>query len=195
MNYVELSLENLAGMDLEINGFILLSGATRNIEGDRTPFGVYGDPLSRHISDGTVRFKERRGPMLLPLTRDDALQLINEVIRTNRMPTDTLSINAEYESDTLVHGNLAATGTISGTGTVEIGSVMLIAGVSGNPPSNWHICDGSTISRTSKSLLFTQVGETFGVGDGSNTFNVPNIPNVVSTGLGQEISFFIYLGE
>lgn len=38
----------------------------------------------------------------------------------------------------------------------------------------WLVCDGRAISRTTYALLFNVVGETFGAGDGSTTFNLPD---------------------
>ena len=42
-------------------------------------------------------------------------------------------------------------------------------------PSGWLLCDGSAISRETYSALFDAVGTTYGTGDGSTTFNVPNL--------------------
>ena len=42
------------------------------------------------------------------------------------------------------------------------------------PDDGWLLCDGSAISRTVYSALFTRLGTTFGAGDGSTTFNVPD---------------------
>lgn len=42
-------------------------------------------------------------------------------------------------------------------------------------PDNWLLCDGSAISRTTYSLLFSVLGTSHGSGDGSTTFNLPNI--------------------
>ena len=42
-------------------------------------------------------------------------------------------------------------------------------------PAGWLICDGSTISRTTYSRLFAAIGTTYGSGDGSNTFNIPDL--------------------
>jgi|UPI00034679AD microcystin-dependent protein len=41
-------------------------------------------------------------------------------------------------------------------------------------PSGWVECDGRAISRTAYAALFSVIGTTFGVGDGSTTFNVPD---------------------
>lgn len=47
------------------------------------------------------------------------------------------------------------------------------------PTSGWVRCDGQAISRTgATSYLFALIGTTFGVGDGSTTFNVPNVANI-----------------
>jgi len=42
-------------------------------------------------------------------------------------------------------------------------------------PTGWLECDGSAVSRTTYSDLFTALGTTHGVGDGSSTFNVPDL--------------------
>lgn len=41
-------------------------------------------------------------------------------------------------------------------------------------PSGWLLCDGSAVSRTTYANLFTAIGTTYGVGDSSTTFNVPD---------------------
>ena len=42
-------------------------------------------------------------------------------------------------------------------------------------PTNWLRCDGQEISRTEYKELFNAIGTTYGVGDGSTTFNLPNV--------------------
>lgn len=49
-------------------------------------------------------------------------------------------------------------------------------------PSGWLICDGSAVSRVTYSILFGLIGTTFGVGDGSTTFNLPNMQGKFSVG-------------
>lgn len=57
---------------------------------------------------------------------------------------------------------------------VQLGT--LYAGVN-TPGPSWHICDGSSISRTTYATLFAVIGTTFGPGDGSTTFNLPTTGN------------------
>ena len=47
-------------------------------------------------------------------------------------------------------------------------------------PTGWLLADGSAISRTTYSDLFTAIGTTYGVGDGSTTFNIPSLPSAGS---------------
>lgn len=42
-------------------------------------------------------------------------------------------------------------------------------------PSGWLIADGSAVSRTAYAVLFAAIGTTFGAGDGSTTFNLPDL--------------------
>ena len=41
-------------------------------------------------------------------------------------------------------------------------------------PAGWLLCDGSAVSRTDYAKLFGAIGTTWGAGDGSTTFNLPN---------------------
>ena len=42
-------------------------------------------------------------------------------------------------------------------------------------PNGFLKCNGAAVSRTTYDVLFAAIGETFGVGDGSTTFNVPDL--------------------
>lgn len=50
------------------------------------------------------------------------------------------------------------------------------------PPSGWLLCDGTAVSRTTYADLFAVVGVTFGSGDGSTTFNLPDLAGRVIAG-------------
>ena len=53
----------------------------------------------------------------------------------------------------------------------------LIMWSTASAPSGFLLCDGSAVSRTTYAALFAVVGSTFGSGDGSTTFNLPNYTN------------------
>jgi microcystin-dependent protein len=54
-------------------------------------------------------------------------------------------------------------------------------------PTGWLLCNGAAISRTVYSRLFAAIGTTYGVGDGSTTFNLPNSQGVFLRGAGTQI--------
>lgn len=60
------------------------------------------------------------------------------------------------------------------------GSIMPFGGTSN--PTGWLLCYGQAISRTTYAELFTAIGTTFGTGDGSTTFNVPDLRGRVVAG-------------
>ena len=73
------------------------------------------------------------------------------------------------------------------------GSIM--AWGSDTPPTNWLICNGSAVSRTTYASLFAAVGVTYGVGDGATTFNLPDLRGKVPVGKDSTQSEFDILGE
>ena len=56
---------------------------------------------------------------------------------------------------------------------VPVGIVQAFAGAT--TPTGWLLCDGSAVSRTEYADLFAVIGTTYGNGDGSTTFNLPNL--------------------
>jgi microcystin-dependent protein len=99
-----------------------------------------------------------------------------------------------------VGGNLAVTGTSTftgvpsaptasaGTNTTQVATTAfvlananptgsLIMWTTGTAPTGWLLCAGAAVSRSTYAALFAVIGTTFGVGDGSTTFNVPNYTN------------------
>lgn len=58
--------------------------------------------------------------------------------------------------------------------TPAIGTILPFAGINAIP-NGYLVCDGAAISRTTYALLFDVIGTTYGDGDGSSTFNLPNL--------------------
>lgn len=49
-------------------------------------------------------------------------------------------------------------------------------------PNGWLLCDGSEVSRATYADLFALIGTTYGVGNGTSTFNLPNLKGRVPVG-------------
>lgn len=109
--------------------------------------------------------------------------------------TNTVTGTVSQFNTALTDGNfatIAGTETISnktfdssntfpaGTG-VAPGIVLPFAG--GSVPSGWLLCNGQTVSRTTYSNLYAAIGDTWGDGDGSTTFEVPDLRDSVPVGV------------
>lgn len=74
--------------------------------------------------------------------------------------------------------SLTASGNLKDSGIpinqlVPSGAVQYFA--MDTAPSGWLKADGSAVSRSTYSSLFSAIGTTFGSGDGSSTFNLPDL--------------------
>lgn len=65
---------------------------------------------------------------------------------------------------------------------VPAGVTLPFAGAS--VPTGWLLCNGSAVSRTAYSRLFSAIGTTWGGGDGSTTFNLPDMREAAPVGAG-----------
>lgn len=77
-----------------------------------------------------------------------------------------------------VTGDLVVAGSITAQGTSNIvpaGSLLMWS--TGSAPAGYLLCNGDAVSRSTYATLFSVVGTTFGAGNGSTTFNLPNYTN------------------
>lgn len=65
---------------------------------------------------------------------------------------------------------------------VKVGTIILWGKAA--PPAGWLVCDGQQVSRATYADLFAEIGTTFGIGDNSNTFNLPDLRGRVPVGAG-----------
>jgi microcystin-dependent protein len=71
----------------------------------------------------------------------------------------------------------------------------IIATAAATAPSGWLICDGTAVSRTTYANLFGVIGTTYGAGNGTTTFNLPNLKGRVPVGRDAAQTEFDLLAE
>jgi microcystin-dependent protein len=93
------------------------------------------------------------------------------------------------------NGTDSSWGTVTAGTTLPSGSMQMFAGaitqsaaagvVTTNAPSGWLLANGDIVSRSTYSALFTAIGTTYGAGNGSTTFALPDMRSRVPVGVGQ----------
>lgn len=78
-------------------------------------------------------------------------------------------------------------------GDIPVGAQIPFGG--GSVPSGWLLCDGSAVSRTTYADLFAVIGTSYGAGDGSKTFNLPDKRGRVSVGKNSSDTDFATIGK
>jgi len=99
--------------------------------------------------------------------------------------------NIELKRATVVNVSVSVTGTLTASSTVTLLNAtidVLPAGVvmasAGTLAAGWLECNGAAVSRTTYAKLFTSISTTYGAGDGSTTFNLPDMSRRVIMGRG-----------
>lgn len=78
---------------------------------------------------------------------------------------------------------------------LPLGSIIPFAGSQNKLPSTYLFCDGSEVSRAEYADLFNIIGTMYGEGDGSTTFNLPNLTGRVPVGSDDSDSSLQALGN
>jgi microcystin-dependent protein len=132
---------------------------------------LYGETDGAYISGGF------RVPETMYVTLGDKVRVAMDYATGDRW-IEEINVPSAYKK--LAFSPTDGT-ILTGDGTVPptafsgtpSGAVMAYAGSAA--PSGWLLADGTAVSRTTYADLFAVVGTTYGVGDGSTTFNLPNL--------------------
>lgn len=96
-------------------------------------------------------------------------QIANQTITGTQIANQTIT-NAQIANNTISQAKIDAAFAQS---LVPTGCIMPFAGA--NAPAGWSFCYGQAASRQIYAALFAVIGTTYGTGDGSTTFNLPDL--------------------
>lgn len=109
-----------------------------------------------------------------PFVQKDATDIVSKIIEEKaqesqyKVPSTPFHTHNGTDSPQIDFNNLLNTSNSS----LPSGAMLPYGGSSA--PTGYLLCNGSAVSRTTYSTLFTAIGTTFGIGDGSTTFNIPD---------------------
>lgn len=134
------------------------------------------------------------GQILTEQQLDNAFDSISEFINAGLIGSDNIQDNsigaAELQTSSVTETKLATDAVttnkiLDGSVTraklasalqnllIVPGTVQAYGGLTA--PSGWVLCDGTALNRTTYADLFSVIGVSFGGGDGTTTFNVPDL--------------------
>lgn len=116
---------------------------------------------------------------------------VMKAIGFGKFPRSGYSIDAA--SDISTDTKIWEAGALIQDKYAPTGAMLMYGGSSA--PSGWLIADGSAVSRTTYSKLFNAIGTAYGAGDGSTTFNLPNLAGRMPVGLYSADSTMNALGK
>ena len=102
----------------------------------------------------------------------------------NKLNSDLDAIDTQMKAT----DNKAAAGA-------PIGSVVAWMNDTVTSPPNWFVCDGSVYNISEAPLLYAVIGQTFPGGDGTTTFAVPDLSEVILIGLEPSNPFITHVGD
>ena len=166
---------------------LALLAAVSNSSGADAPTTTYANQFWYETDTNILYIRnEANDAWVVVLNLDTALTSTNTEL--NQLAAITrgslLYGNASGATARLAKGAAATVLTSDGTDIAWAAPVSPPAGVptgtviyyaANTPPTDFIKANGAAVSRSTYSNLFTAVGTTFGVGDGSSTFNVPDL--------------------
>jgi microcystin-dependent protein len=145
------------------------------------------------IAGGTFQISSAGGTSRTTISADSTDSIFaasddrNFTVKTNAATRLTInSTNATSTVPVVLPANPTTSLQAATKGYVDLGSpagiVAPFAGTSA--PSGWLACNGANVSRVDYATLFAAIGTTWGVGDGSTTFTLPDLRGAFVRGSG-----------
>ncbi len=146
-------------------------------------FGLIGDGTAQRLVAGSpASMINLIGTNGVQMVYDQATLTVTFKVNAANVPiTPAGGVTADKMQTALYELDERITGFVS-SAYIPAGQVLPFAGSTLPPGVLW--CDGAAYSRDAYPSLFAAIGTTFGVGDGSTTFNVPDFRARVAVGAG-----------
>ena len=129
---------------------------------------------ANNTADGlTIEVDEQGGYLKVP----------SNGIGTNQLSSDaSVDANRAVGTNHIKDGAVTAAKLDSAAVSVLMPTSTILPYAGSAAPTGYFLCDGSAKSRTTYAGLFAIIGTTYGVGDGSTTFNIPDLRGRVIAG-------------
>lgn len=187
--------ETQAQIDLQESGAIeTLADDISITSGNDILMQIYD--TSTHTTYGSIHMTPTSTTITNLSTPTDNKHAANKQYVDTQVATKQNTLVSGTNIKTINNQSLLGSGDLdimSGGDTLPVGAIIPYSG--STIPTNFLLADGSAVSRTTYSELFEAIGTTYGAGDGSTTFNLPNLKGKVPVGRDSDDTSFDVLGE
>ena len=187
--------ETQAQIDLQESGTIeTLADDISITSGNDILMQIYD--TSTHTTYGSIHMTPTSTTITNLSTPTDNKHAANKQYVDTQVATKQNTLVSGTNIKTINNQSLLGSGDldiISGGDTLPVGAIIPYSG--STIPTNFLLADGSAVSRTTYSELFEAIGTTYGAGNGSTTFNLPNLKGKVPVGRDSSDTSFDVLGE
>lgn len=122
-----------------------------------------GNNVDRVVRGLEIELDPKRGAVITPTIGDAGLAMTShEVQHIESVQRRVAYLEANYRLPEII----AASGAGVGSGRIQFGPTA---------SAGWLLCQGQAVSRTTYALLFGVIGTGYGAGNGSTTFNLPDM--------------------
>ncbi|HEV2364031.1 MAG TPA: tail fiber protein [Caulobacteraceae bacterium] len=130
---------------------------------------------------GVASFNGRAGAVSLTQADVNAAIGGNDLVNSMLANMAASTVKANLTGGAAAPQDVTLAALQAALGITPSGSITPFAGTIA--PAGWLFCNGSAVSRTTYAALFGVCSTTYGAGDGSTTFNVPDLRGVFVRGL------------
>lgn len=186
---------NFSIIDLNVGGTLpmTLSGSTATVSGTNVEYGGYKF-TGTLAGTNTITWTSYAGPLFVSNGTTGGQNILCGIsggLYATVQPNETAylwSDTANFYKTAVVGGGVGTTGTgvvvlasgatltnptlVNPSGAVPTGTIIMFG--ANVAPTGWLYCDGSAVSRTSFAALFAVIGTSFGAGNGTTSFNIPD---------------------
>lgn len=146
-----------------------VSGGTGTVTSVDSGTGLTGGPIT---TSGTLSLDSIANLSVLGnVSGSSAAPVAVEIKDEDAMTSDSATALATQQS---------IKAYVDSNAGIPTGTVSAFAG--STAPTGYALCDGSAVNRTTEAALFAVIGTTYGIGDGSTTFNLPDLRGRVIAG-------------
>lgn len=155
------------------------SASTANILGSDSEFvAISGTTTITSFGTGTNRKRFVRATGAFTITHNATSLILPGGQNITTQAGDTFIVISDASSNARVYSYQRSA---QPPPFLPVGAIVDFAGSSA--PSLWLLCYGQEVSRTTYAALFAVISTTYGVGDASTTFNLPDLRGRVTAGL------------